>query len=72
MNRNYRKGPTIKPSGWLVIVLGLIFSTACSSQLTPVEKLDSIFAGKAECNTPCWQGITPGHSTESDFLALVR
>jgi hypothetical protein len=44
----------------------------CSSSLSPVEKLDTIFVDDPTCVSPCWQGITPGESTEADFLALVE
>lgn len=49
----------------------MIVLVGCSEFLSPIEKLETIFASKENCITPCWQGITPAQSTESDFLTLI-
>lgn len=51
----------------IIVVLG-----GCSDPLSPTEKLETIFASTENCITPCWEGITPGQSTENDFLELVN
>ncbi len=43
-------------------------------QNTPsaTQKLEAIVESSPTCNVPCWQGLTPGVSTEEEFLALAN
>lgn len=63
----------------LFVLLLLIFclgpslvKLALSSLLSPSEKLDDILRSSPVCIAPCWRSITPGRSTEAEFLTLVN
>lgn len=55
--------------GGLAIWLGS--SSLFSPPLSTEEKLHHIIASSPDCTAPCWKGITPGETTQSDLRTLV-
>lgn len=55
--------------GGLAIWLGSIF--LFNQPLSAEEKLLRITASSPNCTAPCWNGITPGETTQQDLRALV-
>lgn len=57
-----------------LIVLALVligYNARCARHSSPGNQLETILQSAPGCNAPCWRGITPGSSTEGDFLTVV-
>lgn len=52
--------------------LSLIALTQCRPAVSESELLTIFQESRSGCSAPCWLGIVPGVSTESDFTAIVE
>jgi hypothetical protein len=50
-----------------LILLIFLLATACDVSPDEQSILDN-----SSCDLPCWNGIIPGHTTESEFLAVLQ
>lgn len=55
--------------GGLIVWFGA--NNLFSPPLPPEERLSRIVASSADCKAPCWNGITPGETTQGDLRSLV-
>ena len=55
----------------VLLYLGFLMLALCVGCGEPPPLDMSLFTGDP-CEPPCWQGLTPGQSTEADVLELLR
>ncbi len=59
-----------------LFIISLIFfevtQSKSSSNTSPAQKFESIIASSPICKTPCWHGLTPGKTTEAEFLLFAN
>lgn len=62
----------MKRAASLIMALSLLGLVQCHTGLSESEQLSMILESQPGCAAPCWLGITPGVSTEADFLSAVE
>lgn len=56
-----------------LVLLVVLFKAGIQDTLhSPADKLEAIINSTSSCRLPCWHGLTPGESTENDFLTFAN
>ncbi len=60
----------------LLVLIGsslVLFEVVTHNKIhSSTQKLEAIINSTSLCKVPCWQGLTPGKSTENDFLTFAN
>ena len=62
----------VQPSVRAALVWLALLTLAVSSRCSEPPPVDTSLLTGEPCEPPCWQGLTPGESTENDVLEFIR
>ncbi|HUW14593.1 MAG TPA: hypothetical protein VM537_33040, partial [Anaerolineae bacterium] len=56
----------------VLVVLGVLILGLCVGCGEPPPPVDTSLLTGEPCEPPCWQGLTPGESTEEDVAEFMK